>query len=599
MTIRLLSAKLINRIAAGEVIERPASVVKELVENAIDAGATDIKLMLEQGGRNLIKIIDNGCGMAKEQIKLSLQRHATSKLSTDDLLDIKYMGFRGEALPSIASISRMLISSKVESIENGWSIKIEGGEIIQDLTPSAAPNGTMIAIRDLFFSTPNRLKFLKTEKAESQHIIDLFNRIAMVYPEIKFSLTLEGKLLYEYNSRTDYLQRLIDIKGKAFAENSIEIFFEREGIKVRGYAGIPTYNRANSNYLHLFVNKRAVRDSLLIAAVRAAYQDFIPYGRYPIVVIFLEIPYQQVDVNVHPTKAEVRFQDKNLVRNTIISALKIAIKQAMYKATSEKNVADYCTIPYEKNNSHLSDHRAKFFYSPPHSNDPRQNVINTENAILQETTPSIGIEKKSKLADAMQCISPISEEKPLGEACLQLYKTYIVSVTADGVIITDQHAAHERLVYEHLKSSRKVERQHLIMPEMVECNGAEVELLMDYAHELEKLGLVIEKMGDQAIIVREVPSIIGSADVKKLMQDILDTLNAFGKALSLEKKLEDIYGTFACHTSIRAGRALNINEMNALLRQMESTTHSGQCNHGRPTYIQLKKIDIEKLFERR
>ncbi len=632
MKIRLLPTKIINQIAAGEVVERPASVVKELVENSLDAGATDIKLVIAQGGRNLIKVVDNGCGIVKSEMKLALERHATSKLTGEDILHIKHMGFRGEALPSIASVSRMQIISRTKDEDTGWCIKVEGGDIIKDLTPIASPVGTAIEIRDLFFATPTRLKFLKTEKAETQHIIEIVNKIAVAQPAIKFTLTVNDKQIFTYQACSDQLDRLVAVKGVDFQENTIKIDAKKEGMELSGYAGIPTYNRSNTSYLDLFVNNRPVRDNVLIAAVKAAYYDFIPQRKYPIVVLFLNLPFSLVDVNVHPTKAEVRFQDKSAVRIFIINELKLAIKRSLYQVNSEVSVDALKYIKKEESNhtqasmvdclinknegcdnlisladetlsvqgvQATSGKRQVAELSRLYENKlGDQNNISASKAKVILDEGNINVNSHTSITDKQtECITKL--ERPLGEACCQIYKTYILSVTEQDIFLIDQHAAHERLVYERLKSSVKNESQSLLMPEMVELNPAEVELMLGYLEDLKKLGMVIEKMGERAIIVRAIPSVIGTCDVKKLTLDLLDTISEFGITLSLEEKLKSIYSTVACHNSIRAGRVLNIVEMNSILRQMESTAHSGQCNHGRQTYIKLKKTDIEKLFDRR
>ena len=610
MTIRLLPTKIINRIAAGEVVERPASVVKELVENSIDAHSSDIKIVLEQGGRNLIKIIDDGCGIPRQELKLALERHATSKVSGDDILNIAYMGFRGEALPSIAAVSRMTITSRTQYTETGSMIKIEGGEIIQDITPSLSKYGTTIEVRDLFFATPNRLKFLKSEKSETQYIIDIINKIAIAKPKVKFTLIVNDKQLFEYPSCPNYIERLSKIKGREFQENTIEINTKSGDIGIMGYTGVPTYNRANSHHIYLFVNNRPIHSTVLIGAIKAAYQDFIPHGgRYPIVVLFLVLPYYLVDVNVHPSKAEVRFQDKNTVRNFVINELKLAIKKSIYKATSEtgKKALDYFAKNHNQknylNNEVCESEKKEFLNFIPRKEQHRRDISQSSTEIVEQQNHmnkiTIHNNVKEDIDDFQQeNLKYLEKAHPLGLASCQLYNTYILSVTDNSIFLVDQHAAHERLVYEYLKNTTKIERQSLLIPEMIEFSSAEVELLISYSDKLQKLGMIIEKMGEVSIVIREIPAIIGNCEVKQLTLDVLDTISAFGEALSLQEKLKHIYGTFACHTSIRAGKKLNISEMNSLLRQMESTEHSGQCNHGRPTYIKLKKSDIEKLFER-
>lgn len=603
MNVRLLPKKIINRIAAGEVVERPASVVKELIENAIDANSTEIAIVVEQGGRNLIKIIDNGCGIPKQEIRLSLERHATSKLPNDDLLNIEHLGFRGEALPSIASISRMIISSRIQSANSGWSIKIHGGEIIQDLTPSVSKYGTTVEIRDLFFATPNRLKFLKTERAETQYIVDIVTKVAMANSTIKFTLAVDDKKVLEYIKCENYLERLMMIKGKEFKDNIMQISATQHGLSLNACAGVPTYNRGNSNNLYLFVNNRPVRDILLIGAVKVAYQDFIPHGRYPIVVLFLTAPYQMVDVNVHPNKTEVRFQDKNLIRSFIVNELKLAIKKSLYHTTSEKSTKALSCFT----TTHKSDNNLKYLlceqqinnFNYDYNSSNKRSTSTLANAILANDTLTNDISSvmaperlKQKNFEQLQI------QKSLGMACCQLYSTYILSVTDESILLVDQHAAHERLVYEHLKCATRIERQSLLMPVVVHFNPSDVEIIITHNDELQKLGMVVERTSERTVIIREIPAILGVCDVTRLICDVLDTIVQFGVALSLQMRLDSISGTFACHTSIRAGRKLSISEMNAMLREMEKTPHSGQCNHGRPTCIKLNRSDIENLFER-
>ncbi len=602
MPIRLLPAKVINRIAAGEVVERPASVVKELVENSVDANATEVNIFIAQGGRNLIKVIDNGCGIAKEEMRLAVARHATSKLSDNNLFNITYMGFRGEALSSISSVSRMKIASRARESDLGWSIEVEGGELSKDLTPDSIKYGTKIEICDLFFATPVRLKFLKTEKAETQHIIDIVTKIAMTNPQIRFSLTVNDRKLFDYLIVDSKKERLLTIKGKEFEENVVEVLEKKGDLEITGYVGLPTYNRVNANYLYLFVNNRPVRDNLLISAVKAAYKDFIPYGRYPVVILYLTVPQQVIDVNVHPTKAEVRFQDKNLVRNFVVTTLKLAIKKSMYRATSETtNLA----LNYFNSNKNLASNIVMDPIIKKKSFDIHN--VSSSKEVLKEKVDIANLRTTKKVSKTV--LVPVAEKQvlldqlgsisPLGFARCQLYLTYILSESDDCIFLVDQHAAHERLVYEYLKNTVKIERQVLLAPEVVELNEAEVELFLEYKEYLQKVGMYAEKMGENAILVRELPAIIGQCDIKRLVLDIVDNIKSFGIALSLEKKIESVYLTFACHTSIRAGRKLNTSEMNAILRQMELNSHTGQCNHGRPTYVTLKKNDIEKLFERR
>lgn len=605
MTIRVLPTIMVNRIAAGEVIERPASAVKELVENAIDAGASRVEVHIQGGGKVGITVTDDGAGMERDELALAVLRHATSKLPDDDLLNIRHLGFRGEALPSIGSVSRMEISSRKRDSENGWAIRIEGGEV-GEVAPAAHGLGTRIEVRDLFYATPARLKFLKSDTAEMRHIGDILDRLAMAHPKVGFYLTSEGRKLLRVEPQLQEelfdarLKRLADILGRDFGENAMPIMAEREGVKLFGFAGLPTYNRGTSAAQYLFVNGRPVRDKLLLGTVRAAYQDFLARDRHPVVALFLEVPCQEVDVNVHPAKAEVRFRDSGLIRGMIIGSLKQALAEAGFRASTTVSLAALSSFQPVTNNQpslpmnggYVSNHygagagqAAHAFYEPVTSGFEQQNPPMARPAMWQP-----------------EAVAQSQEHFPLGAACAQLHGTYIVAQTKDGIVIVDQHAVHERLVYERMKASLAgtgIARQSLLIPEVVEVSPQAAEQLAARAAEFAELGLILEGFGEGAVVVREVPALLGQTDVKALVRDLADDLLEYGETLALRDKLEEVCGTMACHGSVRAGRRLNDTEMNALLRQMEATPHSGQCNHGRPTYVELKLSDIEKLFGRR
>jgi DNA mismatch repair protein MutL len=599
MTIRLLPPNLVNRIAAGEVVERPAAAVKELVENAIDAGAARIEVHLREGGRALIAVVDDGAGMARDELALAVERHATSKLPGDDLLDLRWLGFRGEALPSIAAVSRLAIASRPKDADSAWSITVEGGAKAAP-APAAHPPGTRVEVRDLFYATPARLKFLKGERAEQAACVDAVERLAMAHPGIAFRVLAEGqrRLLDLPGEAGDLFQsrlaRLTAILGRDFGANALRVAAEREGIALTGYAGVPTYHRATAQHQYLFVNGRPVRDKLLYGAVRGAYQDFLARDRHPVVALFLELPPREVDVNVHPAKAEVRFRDAGLVRGLIVGALKHALAEAGHRAST--TVADAAlgsfhpgTLPaWRTGGSALPPglaETAATYFAPRHGAD----------------APGLpGLDAPSAAAPA----APAGEvpDFPLGVARAQLHETYIVAQTRDGVVIVDQHAAHERIVYERIKAmlaNGGVARQGLLLPEVIELDANAVERLAARADELAELGLQLERFGPGAVVVRAVPALLGETDVAGLVRDLADELAELGDAPALKERLADVCSTIACHGSIRAGRRLLPEEMNALLRQMEATPHAGQCNHGRPTYVELKLADIERLFGRR
>ena len=606
MTIRQLPEGLVNRIAAGEVIERPASAVKELVENAIDAGARRIDISIAQGGKDLIEIVDDGGGMSADDLALSVERHATSKLPSDDLLAISFLGFRGEALPSIGSVSRLTISSRQAEDESGWTISVHGGEK-QTLKAIAATTGTRVAVADLFYATPARLKFLKSERAESAAISDIVKRLAMAHPHIGFSLKSNGRTSFSVDaSRAELFdarrERLGAILGREFSENAVPIEAEREGIKLSGFAGLPTLNKATSQSQYLFVNGRSVRDKLFLGAIRGAYADFLARDRHPQVVLFLDVPGQEVDVNVHPAKAEVRFREAGLVRGLIVSALRHGLAEAGHRASTSVSAAALGAFRTEQPSFSTSYQVAQRYAKPRGFSDSERSF----QAPLTDPPEGVldGLSEPSArtVALAHELMEDVEGSHPLGVARGQLHETYVIAQTEDGIVIVDQHAAHERLVYERMKiqlETGKVPRQILLIPEIVDLDETAAARLVTRAESLGALGLVFEAFGEGAIVVREVPALLGDCDVQGLIKDLADDLTEWGESHRLNEKLEDVCSTMACHGSVRAGRRLNGEEMNALLREMEDTPHSGQCNHGRPTYVELKLKDIERLFGRR
>ncbi|HSR70833.1 MAG TPA: DNA mismatch repair endonuclease MutL [Kiloniellales bacterium] len=615
MKLRRLPETLVNRIAAGEVIERPAAAIKELVENAIDAGARRIEVAMRDGGRAFIAVTDDGCGMSAEDLRLAVERHATSKLPDDDLVHITTLGFRGEALPSIGAVSRLTVASRARTPEGpaeaAWRLTVEGGRL-GELEPAAQPAGTRVEVRDLFYATPARLKFLKAARTETLHARDSLARLAMAHPAIGFSLADENRSLLRLAPaegalfEDPRLERLAAVMTREFAENALPIEVAREGIRLTGYIGLPTLNRGNAQHQYLFVNGRPVRDKLLHGAVRGAYHDFLAHDRHALVALFLEVPPEAVDVNVHPTKAEVRFRDPALVRGLIVGACRQALAAAGHRASSSVAAAALGAFrphgagaPAAPSSSRWAGgglaEAAAAYHAPLPGSLPN---LATPPAARPgaETGTSPGVEPVGEATESA------AEHYPLGAARGQLHATYIVAQTADGLVIVDQHAAHERLVYERMKrdlAARGVARQILLIPEVVELEEPAVERLAARAPELAELGLVIEPFGPGALLVREIPALLGEVDAKGLVRDLADGLAELGDSLALRERLEEVCSTLACHGSVRAGRRLSAEEMNALLREMEATPHSGQCNHGRPTYVELKLADIERLFGRR
>ena len=601
--LRRLPTTLVNRIAAGEVVERPASAVKELVENAIDAGAHRIAVSLKEGGRTFISVVDDGIGMSAEELQIAVDRHCTSKLPDDDLTDIRTLGFRGEALPSIASVSRFTITSRPHSDRSGsdsaWSLEIDGGAKGEP-RPAAHPPGTRVEVRDLFFATPARLKFLKEPRTESGHVADAMRRLAMAHPAIAFRLESEERTLIDLAAAQPSLlekgdaarlERLGAIMGREFADNALAIDANREGFRLTGFAGLPTLNRPTSQHQYLFVNGRPVRDKLLAGAVRGAYQDFLARDRHPMVALFLEAPPEMVDVNVHPAKTEVRFRDAGIVRGLIVGALRTVLSAAGHRAST--TVSDAALGAFRPHTGYANA-LPMGGGSWTGSTVPR----GLAEAAARFMAPLDGLSARVE--------TPTNEiaqgNYPLGVARAQLHETYIVSQTDHGVVIVDQHAAHERLVHEKLKGQLEadgVKRQALLLPEVVELGEDGARRLAGRQAELAEMGLVLEPFGVGAVVVRETPAVLGEVDIQGLVRDLADELAEMGDHLALKEKVEAVCGTLACHTSVRAGRRLTVEEMNALLRQMEATPHSGQCNHGRPTYVELKLADIERLFGRR
>ena len=616
MTIRRLDEGTINRIAAGEVVERPASAVKELVENAIDAGAQRIDVTLEKGGKSLIRVEDDGCGMSPDDLALSLERHATSKLPDgdegDNLFRITSLGFRGEALPSIGAVSKMTITTRTAHASEASTLEVAGG-VAGDMRPAAGTRGTRIEVRDLFYATPARLKFLKSDRAETMAVSDTLKRLAMAHAHIGFSLTNDGRQSFAVPAESGAdarLRRLSAIMGRAFGENAVPVHAERDTLRLNGFAGLPTFNHATSQKQYLVVNGRPVRDKLLNGAVRGAYQDFLAGNRHPALALFVDIDPSELDVNVHPAKTEVRFRDSGLVRGMIVGALRAALAEAGHRAAT--TVADQTLSAFRSGGASggaYGGHRS----GATRASAWAQAAAAGQSDFAAPPGDYGGLSEDvgawlSTAATASAQPAPIAEANlPLGLARAQLHETYILAQTHDGFVIVDQHAAHERLVYERLKrqiAENGIKRQILLVPEIVEMEADAAERLVSRAEELAELGFIIESFGPEqeaqaAIMVREVPALMQKGDLAGLLNDMAEEIATLGQGLAVKEHLEEISGTLACHTSVRAGRRLSIEEMNALLRDMEATPHAGQCNHGRPTYVELKLADIERLFGRR
>ncbi len=619
MPIRRLPPETVNRIAAGEVVERPASAVKELVENALDAGAARVEVQADGGGLTRILVADDGSGLSAAELPLAVERHATSKLAPDDagdydLLHISTLGFRGEALPSIGSVARLSITSRARGATDAHAIYVEGGALGGvSPAPFPGPHGARVEVRDLFYATPARLKFMKSERAEAMAIAEEIKRQAMAHEAVAFTLDLDGRrtlrLPAEAAGPDGRLARLSAIMGREFSDNALALDHEREGVRLSGFAGLPTYNRGNAAHQYLFVNGRPVRDRLLQGALRAAYADFLARDRHPLAALYVELDTSYVDVNVHPAKAEVRFRDPGLVRGLIVGGLRHALASAGHRAST--TVASAALGGFRPGMPPPQPSAAGFSAWQAGGWSPGGGLAAAVQSIpglaeISARTEPLGESRwdaqpgMAEAGSAAPVFDPV--DYPLGAARAQVHETYIVAQTRDGVVIVDQHAAHERLVYERMKGEMAhggVARQALLLPEVVELDPAEAERVCARAEELAALGLVLEPFGPGAVLVRETPALLGETDAAGLVRDIADDLAETGQTLALKERLEEVCSTMACHGSVRAGRRLSAPEMNALLRQMEATPHSGQCNHGRPTYVELKLADIERLFGRR
>ena len=613
MPIRQLSETMINQIAAGEVIERPASVVKELVENALDAGAGRVEIVTAGGGLNLIRVTDDGGGIPEQELELAVARHCTSKLSTD-INDIRSLGFRGEALPSIGSVARLSIRSRTAAGDSAAEISIEGGRIAP-VRPAAANRGTTVEVRDLFFATPARLKFLKGERAESSATSDVIKRIAIAFPAVRFTLAGSDRSTLELPATDDtpegQLRRLAQVMGADFPENSIAIDAGREGVRLTGHVSIPSFTRANALQQYAYVNGRPVRDKLIAGAIRGAYMDVLPRDRHAVVALFLTLDPATVDVNVHPAKADVRFRDPGLVRGLIVGAIRQALTDAGIRAATTGAAGMMAAFrpgatsfghggPANNHRSYEAAYRASGSgYDPARSPQrPLDMGFGESDQPAFETGPSMSADARASQTEANETLLGMV----LGAARAQVHENYIVAQTRDSLVIVDQHAAHERLVYEALKNalhSRPVPAQMLLLPEIIDLPEEDAERLAQHAETLRRFGLGLERFGPGAIAVRETPSMLGETDVQQLVRDLADEIADNDTIETLTERLHHIAATMACHCSVRSGRLLKPDEMNALLRQMEATPGSGTCNHGRPTYIELKLGDIERLFGRR
>ncbi len=625
MSIRRLPPVLIDRIAAGEVVERPAAVVKELVENALDAGARQIEVVISGGGRRRIRVSDDGGGMGPDDLALCVERHATSKLPDEDLLAISTLGFRGEALPSIGAVARLAIASRPAGAAHAFEIRVDGG-VVQAPRPAALGAGTRVEVEDLFFATPARLKFLKSDRAEAAAAIDVVRRLALARPEVGFTLVSEEQRPLTWPARgadaEGHAARLADVLGAEAGRNVVAVEGEREGVHLSGLAGLPTFSKANSLSQFLFVNARPVRDKLLMGAVRAAYADLLPSDRFPVLALFLDVDPREVDVNVHPAKTEVRFRDGGNVRALIVRTLSQALAARVPRtaATIADRLVALARVPGREEGAAGPASLAGMAAASA--------GVGFRGAALARALPAGGYDWQASpsrpaalpgfaeepaaeravalpSADARADAVPPAEadlDSPLGAARAQLHETYILAQTRDGLVLVDQHAAHERLVYEKLKAALArdgVARQGLLIPAVVELDPAEAGRLAERAADIAALGLVLEPFGPGAVLVREVPALLARADVTRLVRDLAEHAAEWDDALPLERRLLHVAATMACHGSVRAGRRLKVEEMNALLREMEATPNAGECNHGRPTFVTLSLKDVEKLFARR
>lgn len=602
-SIQPLEESAINRIAAGEVVERPASAVKELVENAIDAGATRIDVAIADGGKTLIRVTDDGCGIPPDELLLAIARHATSKIDGSDLLNIHSFGFRGEALASLGAVGRLTLTSRADG-HDAAEVSVAGGKI-EAVRPAALSRGTVVTLRNLFYATPARLKFLRSDRAEMQSIMDVLKRLAMAEPSVSFALRDvsgggEGRVTFRADAVTgdlfDALRgRLGQVMGREFTDNAVAIDADREGVRLTGLAGLPTYSRGAAVAQFLFVNGRPVRDKLLIGALRGAYADFLSRDRHPTAALFIDCDPHKVDVNVHPAKSEVRFRDPGLVRGLIVSALRHALAEAGHRASTTVAGATLGAMRPEQ------PHQPRVYKMDRPSFAAKQTAYTMQSpgfADIQTTYSGrvVAAEDRAQETDEVP-----RQHLPLGAARGQVHENYIIAQTEDGIVIVDQHAAHERLVYEKLKTQMArngVPAQALLIPDVVEMSESDSARLLDIADDLTRMGLTIEPFGHGAVVVRETPAILGEVNANALLRDILDELDDQGEARAVQDRIEAILSRVACHGSIRSGRQMRAEEMNALLREMEATPYSGQCNHGRPTYVELKLSDIERLFGR-
>jgi DNA mismatch repair protein MutL len=619
MPIRQLSETMINQIAAGEVIERPASVVKELVENALDAGATRVEIVTAGGGLNLIRVTDDGSGIPEPELALAIARHCTSKL-TEDIHDIRSLGFRGEALPSIGSVARLSIRSRTASGDSAAEIGIEGGRV-SAVKPAAANRGTTVEVRDLFFATPARLKFMKGERAESSAISDVVKRIAIAFPAVRFTLAGSDRSTLDLSAADDgpegRLRRVAQVMGADFPDNAVAIDAMRDGVHLAGHVSIPSFSRANALQQYAYVNGRPVRDKLIAGAIRGAFADVLPRDRHAVTVLFLTLDPAIVDVNVHPAKADVRFRDPGLVRGLIVGAIREALANAGIRAATtgaagmmaafRPGAASYAhSGPANGHRSYEAAYRASGSAGFDPSRSPQRPLdmefanggFGENDQAAFDAGPLHSADARAGQDDAAEALLGMA----LGAARAQVHENYIVAQTTDSLVIVDQHAAHERLVYEALKNalqSRAVPSQMLLLPEIVDLAEEDAERLAMHSETLARFGLAIERFGPGAVAVRETPSMLGETNVQQLVRDLADEIADNDTIDTLKERLDRIAATMACHGSVRSGRLLKAEEVNALLRQMEATPGSGTCNHGRPTYIELKLADIERLFGRR
>jgi DNA mismatch repair protein MutL len=593
MPIRQLPDDLINRIAAGEVVERPASVVKELVENALDAGASRIAVTTAGGGKTLIRIEDDGCGMDEADLVLSVERHATSKLADDGLDDIRTLGFRGEALASIGSVSDLSIASRPEGAESGLKLAMRRG-VRHGPVPQAMNRGTIVEVKSLFAAVPARLKFLKSDRAEAAAITDIVKRLAMANPHVHFVLDGSDRSPANWPAVDGLAARLGQVMGADFADNAVALGHSRHGVVVAGLAGLPTFSRANSLSQFYFVNGRSVRDKVLLGAVRAAYADFVFRDRFPVIALFVAVDPAEVDVNVHPAKAELRFKDAGAVRGAVIRGIGEALANAGFKASS--TVAEAVMDAFRAPEAETAAAAPETAYSPA-----LRALIDAETSVRPAPMPRLADFAEPSARFEPAALAPADADYPLGTARTQMFENFIVAQNGDSLVLVDQHAAHERLVYERFKAqlaSGPVASQAHLIPAVVELPEEDCERLEDAAPTLERLGLYLERFGPRAIAVRETPALLGATDVQPLIRDLADGLAEWDSAAAVADRLDAIIARMACHGSVRSGRRLRIDEMNALLRDMEATPHSGQCIHGRPTYVELKLKDIERLFGR-